>query len=611
MKRAFVAALLCGLCGSVASGQWQPQAIETDADFRGLSAVNPCMAWVSGTKGTFGRTTDGGKTWSVGTVPGADKLDFRDVEAFGEATAYLLSAGPGEDSRIYKTTNGGKTWRLQFQNAEPKAFFDAIAFWDEQHGIALSDPVGGRFVFVVTDDGGATWAPLPEANRPAALPNEGCFAASGTCLVARGENDVWFCTGGAKAARVFHSGDRGTTWSVTETPLLAGIESGGGFSIAFRDRDHGVIVGGDYRKPDGTDATGAVTADGGKTWKLIAKPLPFRSGVAWAEDRWVAVGTSGSDVSLNDGATWQPLDKEKSNSVAFAASGEGWAVGPKGRIAKFAKAAAAPERVKLWNLHAPNGDGTFEKVETWITVHKPEKPNGAAVVICPGGGYGGLVTGAEGHGIAAWLNARGIAGVVLEYRLPKGRPFVPLLDAQRAIRTVRSNAEAWGIDPAKVGIIGFSAGGHLASTAGTHFDDGAPKADDPIEKQSCRPDFLILVYPVITMNETTHGGSRTNLLGKQPDVELVKLFSNETQVTPKTPPAFLAHAKDDKVVVPANSKAFYDALLAQKVPAKYLELASGGHGLNGYKGPMWDAWQTQSLAWLGELKFVPAVAEKP
>ena len=208
------------------------------------------------------------------------------------------------------------------------------------------------------------------------------------------------------------------------------------------------------------------------------------------------------------------------------------------------------------------------------------------------------------------MNAHGITGVVLEYRLPKGRPFVPLLDVQRAIRTVRANAKAWGVDAAKVGVIGFSAGGHLASTAGTHFDDGDPKADDPVERQGCRPDFMILVYPVITMGEKSHGGSRVNLLGTRPDDKLVKLFSNEAQVTAKTPPAFLAHAKDDRVVVPENSKALYDALLARKVPAKYLELASGGHGLNGYKGPMWDAWQTQSLAWLAEMKFVPTVGDK-
>lgn len=264
------------------------------------------------------------------------------------------------------------------------------------------------------------------------------------------------------------------------------------------------------------------------------------------------------------------------------------------------------EKLQLWNGRAPIGDGKFEQADARITVHKPEKPNGAAVVICPGGGYGGLVTGAEGHGIATWLNRYGITGVVLEYRLPGGRPYVPILDAQRAIRTVRANAKAWGIDSAKVGIMGFSAGGHLASTAGTHFDDGDPKADDPVDRNSCRPDFTILVYPVISMGEKGHGGSRTNLLGKNPDAKLVELFSNEKQVTAKTPPAFLAHAKDDKVVVPDNSKLFHEALQAHKVPSKYLELASGGHGLNGYKGPMWDAWQEQSLAWLAEHKVIPS-----
>jgi photosystem II stability/assembly factor-like uncharacterized protein len=297
------------------------------------------VAWVSGTRGTFGRTTDGGETWAVGTVPGAGALDFRDVEAFGADTAYLLSAGPGGDSRVYKTTDGGKTWGLQFKNAEPKAFFNAIAFWDEKHGIALSDPVDGRFVLIVTDDGGATWVPLPEKSRPEALPKEGAFAASGTCLVTRGESDVWFCTGGARTTRVFRSTDRGKSWNVSETPLRAGIESAGVFSIAFRDDRNGVIVGGDYRKPDGTDATCAVTTDGGKTWKPVENPPPFRSGVAWAKDRWVAVGTSGSDVSGDAGTSWKPLDRERYNSVAFTATGAGWAVGPNGRIAKFVTAA--------------------------------------------------------------------------------------------------------------------------------------------------------------------------------------------------------------------------------------------------------------------------------
>jgi photosystem II stability/assembly factor-like uncharacterized protein len=270
-------------------------------------------------------------------VPDSEKLDFRDVEAFGETTAYLLSAGPGEDSRIYKTTDGGKTWALQFKNSEPDAFFDAMAFWDDKHGIALSDPVKGQFQLIVTDDGGTNWKQLTPKNLPPALPKEGAFAASGTSLVTHGENDVWFCTGGAKTARVFHSNDRGQNWSVSETPTIAGADSAGIFSIAFRDRNHGLIVGGDYRKPNDTGANAAITADGGKTWTPIDKPFPFRSGVAWAKDRWVAVRTSGSHFSQDNGATWKLLDRENYNSVGFTSTGEGWAVGPKGRIAKFVK----------------------------------------------------------------------------------------------------------------------------------------------------------------------------------------------------------------------------------------------------------------------------------
>jgi acetyl esterase/lipase len=267
---------------------------------------------------------------------------------------------------------------------------------------------------------------------------------------------------------------------------------------------------------------------------------------------------------------------------------------------------ADPQRIAIWNGHAPVGDGQFEEADAWITVHEPARPNGTAVVICPGGGYGGLVAGPEGHGIAKWLNGHGITGVVLEYRLPKGRPFVPLLDAQLALRAMRSNAKAWNIDPARIGIMGFSAGGHLASTAGTHFDEGDSKADDAVNRANCRPDFMILVYPVITMDTTTHAGSRANLLGTDPSPMLVELFSNEKQVTNQTPPAFLAHAVDDKPVPPENSRAFYAALQKHKVPSQYLELPSGGHGLNGYKGPMWDAWQEKSLAWLAELKLIPA-----
>jgi photosystem II stability/assembly factor-like uncharacterized protein len=337
MQYVVLAAIVVALCDSIASGQWQTQAVGTKADFRGLSVASAKVAWVSGTLGTHARTTDGGKTWSVGTVPGAEKLDFRDVEAFDDATAYLLSAGQGDASRIYKTTDGGKSWSLQFKSADPAAFFDALAFWDKKNGIALGDPVKGAFQLIATSDGGGHWKPLPAKSLPSALEGEAAFAASGTCLVTHSDSDVWFATGGAKSSRVFRSKDRGQTWQVSETPIAAGAPSVGIFSIAFRDKRHGIIVGGDYRKPADTGATAAITSDGGATWTLLDKRLPYRSAVAWARDRWVAVGTSGSDFSLDDGATWKPLDRENYNSLAFTTSGQGWGVGPKGRIAMFAK----------------------------------------------------------------------------------------------------------------------------------------------------------------------------------------------------------------------------------------------------------------------------------
>ena len=281
-------------------------------------------------------------------------------------------------------------------------------------------------------------------------------------------------------------------------------------------------------------------------------------------------------------------------------------------------AAAEPERLPLWNGAAPvgaPGSAETEAADAFITVHLPAAtPAGTstpAVVICPGGGYGGLVTGPEGHGIAAWLNAHGIAGIVLEYRLPAGRPFVPLADASRAIRTVRAKAAEWRIDPRKVGIIGFSAGGHLASTAATHFDTGDAQATDAISKQSSRPDFAILVYPVVTLGDVGHSGSRTNLLGENPTPELLELFSNEKQVTEQAPPTYLAHAVDDSPVPIANSRLFHEACKREGVISRLLELPSGGHGLDGYKGPNWDAWQSGVLAWLASLDLAPAAAAGP
>ncbi|MDP4185124.1 MAG: alpha/beta hydrolase [Bacteroidota bacterium] len=231
------------------------------------------------------------------------------------------------------------------------------------------------------------------------------------------------------------------------------------------------------------------------------------------------------------------------------------------------------------------GDNSIQFVENITTpklyVFLPEKHNSQvpAVVICPGGGYAGEAMKHEGYDFAKWLNEQGIAGIVLKYRLPNGNHMIPLKDAQQAIRTVRASALKWGIDPNKIGIAGFSAGGHLASTAGTHFDTGNPSANDEIGKQSCRPDFMILFYPVITLNkEFTHMGTRDNLLGRNYEGDLEQYYSNERQVTKDTPPTFLVLSDDDKVVPTRNSIDFYSALKKQNIPVSMFIFGKGGHG---------------------------------
>lgn len=268
---------------------------------------------------------------------------------------------------------------------------------------------------------------------------------------------------------------------------------------------------------------------------------------------------------------------------------------------------APTERIALWPGKAPNGDGTFEDCAKELEVFLPpaEKANGAAIVLCPGGGYIRHVTDREGYPIAQWLNEHGIACVILEYRLPKLRHAVPLLDAQRAIRLTRANAAKWKLDPQRIGILGFSAGGHVASTATTHFDPGDANATDPIEKQSSRPDFAWFVYPVVTMGEFTHTGSKHELLGDNPSADLVRLYSNELQVSNNTPPVFIAHAIDDKPVPIENSRQFVAAMQKLQHPVELLELPTGGHGLNGCKGPLWEQWKAAALVWSARQILIP------
>src|SRR5262249_3088825 len=235
-----------------------------------------------------------------------------------------------------QTTDGGDHWRLQFTDRNPKAFFDALAFWDADGGVAVSDSVDGRFVIIKTTDGGTSWIEIPPEKLPPALAGEGAFAASGTCVSAQGRNNVWIAT---TAARVLSSTDGGETWQAAAAPDPGGQQSGGIFSIAFKDARNGVIVGGDYKKEGEARDNVATTRDGGRPWKLVTGPLPggFRSAVAYAPgaSMLVSVGPSGSDYSLEGGASWTPIGGAGYHAVSFARSGAGWAVGEGGRIAKF------------------------------------------------------------------------------------------------------------------------------------------------------------------------------------------------------------------------------------------------------------------------------------
>ncbi len=332
--------LLTSLVWFLTPAQWLPQSSGTTASLRGVSAVDSRVAWASGNKGTVRKTTDGGATWQAITVPGAESLDFRDVEAFDANTASLLSIGEGEKSKIFKTTDGGRNWKLQFTNQHPRAFFDAIAFWDVNNGIALSDPVDGRFLIIKTTDGGSTWKEIE--NSPPALPGEAAFAASGTCITVQGRSNAWIGTGGG-AARVFRSTDGGTTWQAATTPIQSGQPSSGIFSIAFKDPMNGVIVGGDYTKETESRSNAATTNDGGRTWKPVDGKIPggFRSGVSYLTGSpspiIIAVGPNGADYSLDNGASWLSLESVGYHAVDFALSGAGWAVGAEGKIGKYKK----------------------------------------------------------------------------------------------------------------------------------------------------------------------------------------------------------------------------------------------------------------------------------
>jgi len=262
-----------------------------------------------------------------------------------------------------------------------------------------------------------------------------------------------------------------------------------------------------------------------------------------------------------------------------------------------------PVTIPLWEGDTPSAVGDQgDDIPTLTLYHaSPRTRTGAAIIVCPGGGYVGLAVGHEGNDIAGWLNSIGVSAFVLEYRrAPKYGHPVPLMDAQRAIRTVRARAEEWNVDPDRLGILGFSAGGHLASSAGTHFDGGVAESSDPVERMSSRPDFMILGYPVITfVEESMHEGSRRNLLGENPDQDLVRFMSSELQVSPDTPPTFLVHTSEDTGVPPQNSILFYLALHKAGVPVEMHVFEKGQHGLGlAPDDPAFSAWPDLAETWM-------------
>lgn len=309
------------------------------ARFRGLSAVSRNTAWLAGTQGTVLRTTDGGASWRNVSPPGAAELQFRDIEAFDARRAVVLAIGEGEASRIYRTEDGGATWTESFRNTDAKAFYDCLTFFDHRHGLAMSDPVDGKFRILSTSDGGRSWKVLPNTGMPAALDGEAGFAASGQCLVSSGPRDVWLATGGAARARVLHSDDRGLTWTASDTPIPAGDPARGVFALAFRDRAHGLAVGGDYRPDQSSPQAAARTGDGGATWRPAATPVnAYRSGVAWlphSRSAALAVGPTGTDLTTDGGRTWRTVDTGSYDTVDCTVDGGCWAAGEKGRVARL------------------------------------------------------------------------------------------------------------------------------------------------------------------------------------------------------------------------------------------------------------------------------------
>lgn len=322
---------LAGLAGSLSAQQVISRTGPVEVLLIGVHAVDDKVVWASGQKGTWVRTTDGGATWITGRVPGADTLEFRDVHAISADTAWLLSIGNGPASRIYRTSDGGQTWTTQFVATDKRVFLDCFGFWDGNRALVTSDTFDQRFLVLRTDDGGARWLPIPAERFPPARPNEGMYAASGTCLVTAGERHAWITTTAEGTTRVLRTVDGGDTWHESAPPLPSASAT-----VAMMDTATGLVIASDI---DGKQAPGpnvARTTDGGATWELVARlPSPvygaaFRPGTTTV----IATGPEGAFLSPDGGRGWRQLSPENHWSVAFSPGGTAWLVGRGGRITR-------------------------------------------------------------------------------------------------------------------------------------------------------------------------------------------------------------------------------------------------------------------------------------
>jgi|TARA_B110000438_G_scaffold232953_1_gene228852 photosystem II stability/assembly factor-like uncharacterized protein len=307
-----------------------------DASFRGLDVINKKLVWVSGTKGTVLKTTDGGNTWENISVPNSIETDFRDIEGFDKNTAIVM--GISSPARFYKTKNGGKNWDLVYFNEHKEVFFDGMSFWDSKNGIAFSDPVNGQHYLIRTKDGGETWQEIPSYLIPKKLEIEYGFAASGTGIPVFGNKTVWLGMGGLQS-RVFKSNDGGMNWIAVETPLVHGGQSTGIYSLAFKNKKVGIAVGGDYTDQN-IKNTMVFTENGGITWHLPENQInEYRECVAhYRGNIFIAVGPSGMDITKDNGKNWTSENREVKDlsAIAFAkTSGAGFAVGKNGKIYKL------------------------------------------------------------------------------------------------------------------------------------------------------------------------------------------------------------------------------------------------------------------------------------